>query len=136
MTRYLLIAMFLCSAAPALAQPTVAPPGPPCLVQTNIDDYQIVPGNRSLIVIDRARQRYRLNFITKCYDIQYKLHLRFQTYGVSCLSLSDQRRQGVVSESRRPRLLYHSRRPIPDTGDGSARCCDISGCEAAIKKQQ
>ncbi len=70
----------------ATPQPASPPPGPPCLVQTNIYDYQLVPGNRSLVVIDLARQRYRLNFVAACYDIQYKFRLGFKTYGVSRLS--------------------------------------------------
>lgn len=95
MTRHLLAFALLCSAAPASAQgapPMPAPQEPACLQQLNIHDYQIVPQNRSLVVIDRARQRYRVNFITKCYDLQYKLRLRFQTLGVSrlaCLGRGD-----------------------------------------------
>jgi hypothetical protein len=96
MMRYLLTAALLFSAAPALAQSeapqTLPPAGPPCLIQTNIYDTQLVPGNRSLVVIDRARQRFRLNFIGTCYDIQYKLRMRFKTYGVtplSCVSKGD-----------------------------------------------
>jgi hypothetical protein len=92
MTRYLLIIALLYCAAPAMAQPAAQPPEPACLIQTNIYDFKLVPGNRSLIVIDRARQRYRLNFIAKCYDIQYRLGLRFKTQGVSrlaCLARGD-----------------------------------------------
>jgi hypothetical protein len=90
MTRHLLTFALLCCAVPAPAQP--APREPACLQQVNIHDYQLVPQNRSLVVIDRARQRYRVNFITKCYDLQYKLRLRFQTLGVSrlaCLGRGD-----------------------------------------------
>jgi hypothetical protein len=98
MIRLLLAATALSvAAAPAMAQaPTPPPPPPttpPCLVQTNIYDFQLVPGNRSLVVIDRARQRFRLNFIGACRNIQYKFGLRFKTYGVTqlaCLRKGDQ----------------------------------------------
>jgi hypothetical protein len=88
MCRYLIAATLLCSAAPALAQPQPAAPPqqPACLVQRNIYDYHPVPGNRSLVVTDLARQRYRVNFVTPCYDIQYNLSLRFKTNGVTALS--------------------------------------------------
>jgi len=45
-----------------------------------------VPGNRSLIVTDLARKRYRLNFIGVCYNLQYHLGLGFKTRGVGTLS--------------------------------------------------
>jgi hypothetical protein len=102
MMRHLLpAAALLCGAVPVLAQaPAPAPPAPstaqpetPCLVQRNIYDFQIVPGNRSLVVTDLARRRFRLNFVTACYNIQYKFGLRFKTFGVSqlsCLRRGDQ----------------------------------------------
>jgi hypothetical protein len=92
MTRYLLTAAFLYSAAPAMAQEPAQPQSPPCLRQINMYDFKFVPGNRSLIVIDRFRQRYRLNFEGVCYNIQYKLGLRFESHGtsrLSCLSKGD-----------------------------------------------
>jgi hypothetical protein len=96
MTRYLLAAALLCSAVPALAQPAASPPAqssePPCLRPVNMYDFQFVPGNRSLIVIDRGRRRYRVNFMSQCYNIQFKLGLRFKTNGtgqLSCVSKGD-----------------------------------------------
>src|SRR5580704_15124861 len=90
MTRYLLAAALLCSAVPAMAQPSAPPPAPPsepaCLRQINMYDFKPVPGNRSLIVIGRDRQRYRVNFIGQCFDLQYPLGLRFKTNGTSNLS--------------------------------------------------
>jgi hypothetical protein len=94
MTRYLFLAVALMS-TPAAAQtyaPKPPPAEPPCLRQTNIYDFQPVPGNRSLIVIDRARQRYRLNFMGTCYNLQYHLGLGFRTHGaggLSCVSKGD-----------------------------------------------
>jgi hypothetical protein len=88
MTRSLLIAALLCVAVPAIAQPaaTLAPSDPPCLRQRNIYDFKTVPGNRSLIVTDLARKRYRLNFVGVCYNLQYHLTLGFRTRGVGTLS--------------------------------------------------
>jgi len=94
MTRTLLTATLLCAAAlssptPAFAQPAglrAAPQEPACLRQRNIYDFQLVPGNRSLIVIDLSRQRYRLNFMSKCYNIQHQFGLRFKSFGVGTLS--------------------------------------------------
>jgi hypothetical protein len=75
-------------ALPALAQPYQerARQEAPCLRQRNIHDYQIVPGNRSLIVTDISRQRYRLNFIGQCYNLQYQFGLAFRSRGVGTLS--------------------------------------------------
>lgn len=95
MTRRLWIAATLLFAtAPAMAQvpaPAPAPAKPPCLTQINIYDYQPVEGNRSLVVIDRSRQRYRLNFNAACYNLQYHIGLRFKTFGsnLSCIARGD-----------------------------------------------
>ena len=88
MTRLLLTAALLCVAVPAIAQPATAPApsDPPCLVQRNIYDFKTVPGNRSLIVTDLARKRYRLNFMGVCYNLQHHLTLGFKTRGVGTLS--------------------------------------------------
>ena len=89
MRRYLLTAALLFSAVPATAQPPaqpVPPSEPACLRQVNMYDFKPVPGNRSLIVIDRGGKRYRVNFIGQCYDLQYPLGLRFKTNGTSNLS--------------------------------------------------
>lgn len=102
MTRYLLIAALACVGlllleASALGQPmgqtTAAPAEPPCLRQGYIYDFQNVPGNRSLVVIDRARKRFRLNFMGVCTNLQYHLGLGFKTHGVgslSCVAKGDQ----------------------------------------------
>ena len=87
MTRSLLAAGFLFLSVPVLAQPAPPPPSePPCLRQRNIYDFKTVPGNRSLIVTDIARKRYRLNFIGVCYNLQHHLTLGFRTRGVGTLS--------------------------------------------------
>jgi hypothetical protein len=92
MTRTLLIAALACAAAPAVGQPSQPyppkpiPDEPACLRPFNLYDFQLVPGNRSLVVIDRGRQRYRLNFMGTCYNLQYHLGLGFKTHGVGQLS--------------------------------------------------
>jgi hypothetical protein len=99
MTRYLFLAAALVSVAvPAIAQPNQPyppkpiPNEPACLRERNIYDFKPVPGNRSLIVIDQARQRYRVNFMGVCSNLQYHLSVGFKTHGVgglSCLSKGD-----------------------------------------------
>jgi hypothetical protein len=96
MTRYFLAAALLCCAATLYAEGAIAlepippssppPSEPACLRQVNMWDFKTVPGNRSLIVIDRARRRYRVNFIGQCYNLQFDLGLRFKTNGTSNLS--------------------------------------------------
>jgi hypothetical protein len=93
MTRPFSIAALMCvavlSAVPALAQPSAlrsAPSDRACLQQGQIYDFQIVPGNRSLVVTDLARKRFRLNFMGKCYNLQHQFGLRFKTFGVGSLS--------------------------------------------------
>jgi hypothetical protein len=76
--------------APAMAQ-SPAPPAKACLTQINIYDYQPVEGNRSLVVIDRSRRRYRMTFNAPCYNLQYHVGLRFKSFGsnLSCLARGD-----------------------------------------------
>jgi Family of unknown function (DUF6491) len=96
MTRSLLIAALLCAAAPAFAQTPAPGPitsEPACLRQGYIYDFHPLPGNRSLIVTDLGRKRYRLNFMGTCYNLQYHLGLGFKTHGVgslSCVAKGDQ----------------------------------------------
>ena len=98
MTRILLIALLASVAAPAFAQssqPTAVKPipeGPACLRPINLYDFKPVPGNRSLVVIDQARNRYRVNFIGVCYNLQYHLGVAFKTRGagnLSCVAKGD-----------------------------------------------
>ena len=76
--------------APAAAQHGSSPV---CLRQIDIYSFDAVPGNRSLVVEDRRRQRYRVNFMGICNNLQFKLGLRFKSFGtsnLSCLSRGDQ----------------------------------------------
>ncbi len=45
-----------------------------------------MPGDRSLVVTDIARNRYRINFIGRCYDLKHNFGLAFRTRGVGSLS--------------------------------------------------
>ena len=94
MTRYLLAAALLCSVVPAMAQRATPPQtGRPCLRPINLHDFQLVPGNRSLVVIDRSRQRFRVNFMSECRNIQFQFRgIRFVTRGtgrLTCVARGD-----------------------------------------------
>ena len=96
MTRILLIALLAFTAAPAFAQPLLpaepVPKEPACLRPINLYDFKTVPGNRSLIAIDRSRLRYRVNFMGICQNLQYHLGVAFKTNGtgnLSCISRGD-----------------------------------------------
>jgi hypothetical protein len=99
MTRILLIALLAGATAPAFAQssqpypPKPIPNEPACLRPINLYDFKPVPGNRSLIVIDQSRQRYRVNFMGVCYNLQYHLGVAFKSRGagnLSCISKGDE----------------------------------------------
>src|SRR6478736_3653052 len=96
MTRILLIALLTFASAPAFAQPLrpaePVPSEPACLRPINLYDFKTVPGNRSLIAIDRSRLRYRVNFMGICQNLQYHLGVAFKTNGtgnLSCISRGD-----------------------------------------------
>jgi len=99
MTRILLIALLMGTTAPAFAQssqpypPKPIPNEPACLRPINLYDFKPVPGNRSLVVIDQSRQRYRVNFMGICYNLQYHLGVGFKSRGagnLSCITKGDE----------------------------------------------
>lgn len=76
-------------AIPAQAQPK---PQPPCLQIGQVYDFTPVPGNRSLIVTDTFRKKYKVSFMGICRDIQFNLGLGFKAFApgrLSCLSRGD-----------------------------------------------
>jgi len=93
MTRRLLtIAALLSVSAPAWAQPPAPPAQPPCLRQIDMWSFNPVPGNRALIVEDRSRRRYRVNFMGICSGLQFNMGLAFRTHGtgnLSCVAKGD-----------------------------------------------
>jgi len=93
MKRFILIALGTLVSTAAFAQPPApVPGGPPCLRQVDIYSFNPVPGNRSLIVEDRAHKRYRVNFNGICTGLQFNLGVGFKTRGVgtlACLSRGD-----------------------------------------------
>jgi hypothetical protein len=135
MTRYLLTAVLVCSAVPALAQPpaqlSAAPTEPACLRQINMYDFKPVPGNRSLIVIGRDRQRYRVNFIGQCYDLQYPLGLRFKTNGTSNLSCVSKGDSAMFRDPARPGICI-----IRDVQYQTPALDQQDAAQAAALKQQ
>ncbi len=68
--RFPIAVLFACAAVLPVA---AAAQTPPCLRQIDIYSFDAVPGNRSLVVVDRSRHRYRLNFVGICTGLQYKL---------------------------------------------------------------
>jgi hypothetical protein len=75
------------------ASPALSPPAQPvCLQIGQVYDFQTVPGNRSLIVIDRFRHKYKLSFMGVCQDLQFNFGLGFRSHGsgrLSCITKGD-----------------------------------------------
>ena len=78
----------LCAAVPAQAQA----PKTPCLMIGQVYDFKPLPGNRSLVVTDRFRKKFKLSFNATCNDLQFNSTLGFKSFGtgqLSCLSRGD-----------------------------------------------
>lgn len=72
--------------APAMAQQ-------PCLQIGQVYDFNPVPGNQTLIVTDRQKNKFKLSFMAQCADLQFNTSLGFKSRGVgqlSCLATGDQ----------------------------------------------
>jgi hypothetical protein len=87
----LVAALFASAIVPALAQAPGLQPGAParapeCLRNINIWDYTPVPGNRSLIVTDKSRRKYRVDFVAPCYNLQHQFGLGFKTFAPGALA--------------------------------------------------
>jgi hypothetical protein len=88
----LLAAAPLTGPSPAAAQAPASTPRPDCLRIANIWDYTPVPGNRALIVTDKARRKFKLGFMGRCTGLQYHMGLEFRsrgTGGLSCIAKGD-----------------------------------------------
>jgi len=105
---------------PASAQNVPPLTGKPCLRTGNIADYRPLPGYRSLIVIDRSRRQYRLNFAAVCTSLQIHPDLGFKTFNpsqYSCLSPGDSVYSSRDVESNRlcriQAIEYFNAEPLP-----------------------
>jgi hypothetical protein len=79
-------------AMPAAAQNLPPLTGMPCLQTVNIAEYHPLPGYRSLVVIDKQRKQYLLNFTAACDSLQPHANLGFRTFNPSqyaCMSRGD-----------------------------------------------
>jgi hypothetical protein len=86
--KTLLIAALAC-ATPALADAPYAS----CLRQGDITQFEPARDNRSLIVTDAFRKKYRLNFTNTCYGLTLRTGITFHapgTGGMACLGKGDQ----------------------------------------------
>jgi hypothetical protein len=86
--------LFLLSvmALPALAQNSPPLTGAPCLQTRNIAEYHGLPGNRVLVVIDKSRRQYRLDFAAACEALQIHPDLGFSTFNpnqYACMARGD-----------------------------------------------
>ncbi len=91
--RFLAGMLFACGAVLCIADPAMAAPEQVCLRQIDMYSFDAVPGNRSLVVEDQRHRRYRINFVGICSGLQFKMGLRFKTFGnsnLTCLSRGDQ----------------------------------------------
>ncbi|HET7083429.1 MAG TPA: DUF6491 family protein [Rhizomicrobium sp.] len=86
--------LFLWSALtfPALAQNNPPLTGSPCLQTGNIAEYRALPGDRTLLVIDKSRRQYRVDFTAACAALQVHPDLGFNRFNPSqfaCLARGD-----------------------------------------------
>jgi hypothetical protein len=105
---------------PAAAQNIPPLTGMPCLQKGNVSEFVLVHGARMLIVIDRQRRRYRLNFASACSLLQINPSLGFNTLNpspYSCLSRGDSIYSSTDEAAQRicriQSIAYHNA-PPPD----------------------
>ena len=89
----LAIAAAITAVVPATAQPAKPEAGGQCLRTNQIDSFSSIKGDeRSLIVHDRFRNRYKLSFNTRCDDVDFNIALSIrsnETSGLSCVQRGD-----------------------------------------------
>lgn len=88
----------LYSVVPVSAQPQRVEGEKPCLTQRRLYSFQPLPGNRSLLAIDTARRRYRVNFYGICPNLQFQFGLAFRTRSVGTLSCIERGDSVLVSD--------------------------------------
>jgi hypothetical protein len=78
---------------PVSAQPVNPAVGQQCLRSNQIDSFSSIKGDeRSMIVIDRFRYKYKLGFNTTCDDIDFTGSVAIRTLsntGLSCIQRGD-----------------------------------------------
>jgi len=127
MKRLVLCAAALAASALAAvpARAADAPAAPVCLEIGQVYDFKPVPGNRSLIVIDRARKKYKVGFMGICPDLQFNLGLGFKSFGtgrLSCLAKGDYviARDPAVPMNRCPIKTVEAYTPAMEQADAAA----------------
>ena len=89
----------LAAAGPASAQPRPGPSRPDCLRVNQIDSFSPIRGDlRSMVVIDKFRNKYKISFNTVCQDIDYNGAVQIRTnsnFALSCVDRGDR----VISQS-------------------------------------
>jgi hypothetical protein len=107
---------------PAAAQNVPPLTGMPCLQKGNVSEFVLVHGARMLIVIDRQRRQYRLNFASACSLLQINPSLGFNTLNpsqYSCLSRGDSIYSSTDESAQRicriQSIEYHNVPPSDDT---------------------
>lgn len=88
-----LTGVILAAAAPSMAQPAAQPSARQCLRSNQIDSFSAIKGDeRSMVVIDRFRNKYKLGFNTVCNEIDFAgavaIRSRSNT-GLSCIERGD-----------------------------------------------
>jgi hypothetical protein len=99
MKLFISIAVALTALSPAL--PALAA-DQPCLEIGQVYDFQPVPGNRSLIVVDRLRHKYKVTFMGICPDLQFNLGLGFKSFGTGRLSCIQKGDYVIARDPARP----------------------------------
>lgn len=88
MKNRLFMSSLLCA---GLAIPTSAWAQDACLRANQIDGFNALPGNQSLVVTDRFKKKFKISFFGQCEDLDWNLTLGFKTAStLSCVSRGDQ----------------------------------------------
>ena len=119
--KFALPLVLLCTVVPAMAQP----PAKACLTQINMWSFDPTPDNRALIVNTRDHQRYRVNFMGRCYNLQWHMGLRFKTFGTSNLSCVEKGDQVLMHDPVGPNACIiqsvEYQTPAMDRADAMAK---------------
>lgn len=118
------ILALLASTLPVLAQP----PAPPraCLQVGRVYDFQPNRDNRSLIVTDSLRKKYKVTLLGICPDLKYRLSLGFHSRGtgsLQCLAPGDEvvmrREAGIGGRCPIKSIEYYT--PEMEKADAAAK---------------